>query len=109
MAKQMTPMTQRKVKVYFEDYRKAFPDWEVKHNITLVRTNGPIEQCIAFQGLTAGSYRPSCIVHVLIAPNPTSILYQFLDKRNEQVFPREHATKWPQAVKAMEEQFQPPI
>lgn len=109
MAMQIKLLTKTQLVQYFNVYRDKFPDWEVRHDVVLVRSVGPIEQHIAFQALRAGSYRPSCSVVVKGPPDGAQLLFRLLDIKHEQVFPREHDSKWSQVLKAMEEQFLPPI
>jgi hypothetical protein len=93
---------------YFHDYRIVFPDWAVTHDVVLVRSHELVEQKIAFESLRAGSYRPSCSLTVLSIPR-SQLIFNFLDIRNREVFPREHSSKWPHIVSAMEAQFLPSI
>ncbi len=94
---------------FFANYRSAFPDWQVKHDVTLARANGPVKQSICFQALKSGAYRPSCSIEILCAPPSTRILGNWLDIKHQQIDRREHAEKWPRVVTAMEKQFQPAI
>jgi hypothetical protein len=97
----------------FADYRAAFPDWDVKQQVILARAHGPIEQHIAFEALRANSYRPayrpSCSIQVLGAGIGFQLLFSFLDIKHREVYPRDHEAKFPNVLKAMEEQFQPCI
>jgi hypothetical protein len=106
----ITPLTKKQLIDYFHVYRAAFPDWVVEHDVVLTRVHGPLKQNIAFEALRSGAYRPSCGIDILLRiPDGCGILDQFLDVKHRQVLPREHATKWPLVLKAMEEQFMPPI
>lgn len=102
------PLTKKQLKVYFEDYRTAFPDWSVEHEVVLVRSRWPLVQRISFEALRSGAYRPSCSVEAAIVPG-VRILHRFLDVKHRQVNPLGHASRWRGVVAAMEEQFQPPI
>lgn len=93
---------------YFREYREAFPLWDVEHDVVLVRSIGPVKQCIAFEALRSGAYRPSCCVHVLTALN-CQLLFRFLDIKHRQVQPREHSAVRSSVLQAMEQQFLPPI
>ena len=76
----------------------------------LTRTHGPLKQAIHFQSLRSGAYRPSHAINILTrVPDGCSILHRHLDVKHREVLPREHATKWPLVLKAMEEQFLPSI
>lgn len=108
MAVKIKPLTKAQLVGYFADYRAAFADWDVEHDVVLVRSQGPLKQYIAFEALRAGSYRPSCSVEVLIAP-ASRLLTRFLDIKHREVLPREHAEKLPRVLKAMEAQFLPAI
>jgi len=90
------PLTKQELTKYFSDYRREFPDWAVEHDVVLTRQQEPLKQRIAFEALRDGTYRPSHSMDVLIAPDVG-------------ILPREHAGKWRQVVRAMEEQFQPSI
>ncbi|HKU76414.1 MAG TPA: hypothetical protein VJR02_21060 [Pyrinomonadaceae bacterium] len=103
------PLTKKALLKYFEDYRQAFPDWTVKHKVMLVRSEGVIEQQIAFEALRAGSYRPSSSIKVAGPDRGFLLLSQFLDIKHEQIWPREHERKFPLVLQAMEEQFRPSI
>ena len=108
MSIKIKPLTKRQLAEYFSDYRAAFPDWTEEHDVVLTRSGGPIKQHIAFEALRGGAYRPSCSVEILITLG-VRILHRFLDIRHREVYPRQHLERWPQVVKAMEEQFEPPI
>jgi hypothetical protein len=110
MAIKITPLTKRQLVEYFQVYREAFPDWAVEHDVMLTRTHGPIKQLIDFQAQRSGAYRPSGGVRILLPiPDGCSILHQYLDVKHREILPREHPSKWPLVLKAMEEQFVPPI
>jgi hypothetical protein len=102
------PLSRRELIQVFKDYRDSFADWSVEHDTVLVRSQGLIKQCIAFEALRDGAYRPSCSVRVLTKPS-AQLLFRFLDVRHREVLPRDHSSKWPRIVKAMEEQFVPRI
>lgn len=103
------PLTDRELVKYFGVYRDAFPDWDVEHKVVLTRASGPISQRISFQALRSGAYRPSCSIWVAGPPERSQLLWQFLEKSLEQVDRRQHDTKWPLMLKAMEEQFVPRV
>ncbi len=110
MPVKIKPLTKQQLFEYFKVYRDAFPDWAVENDVVLVRRRGPIEQCIAFEALRDGAYRPSSSVALLVTRGVhVHILSSFLDIKHREILPREHLVKWPRIVKAMEEQFQPPI
>ena len=94
---------------YFNDYRSEFPDWAVEHEVVLVRALGPIRQHIAFERLSIGAYRPMCSIHVIGPPGGAQLLPRFLDVKHREVSPRQHAAMWRPVLKAMEEQFVPPV
>jgi hypothetical protein len=102
-------MTKAELISIFKDYRDAFPMWSVEHDVVLARAVGPVKQFIAFEDLSSGDYRPSNRIEVEGPPDGGQLLFQFLDYPYRQVRPREHAAKWPLVVKAMEEQFLPPV
>ena len=108
MAIKITPLTKRQLVGYFNDYRLAFSDWRVEHDVVLARSHGPVEQRISFEALRSGAYRPLCSVVVLVAPG-TQVLPRFLDIKHREVLPREHSAKLPSVLKVMEDQFQPSI
>lgn len=104
------PLTKKQLLGYFQVYRDAFPDWKVEHGVMLRRCSGPISQVIDFQSLRYGAYRPSCCIDVIGPPDHgSSLLHQFLDVKHREVEPRQHDTKWPLVLKAMEEQFVPNV
>jgi len=110
MAVKMVPLTKKHLVEYLQPYREALPDWAVEHDVMLTRTHGPLKQVIHFQALRSGSYRPSHAVDILVhVPDGCSILHKHLDIKHREVLPRDHATKWPLVLRAMEEQFEPSI
>ncbi len=52
------PVTMKQLREYFKDYRSAFPDWAVEHDVVLARSEGPIKQHIAFEALRTGYTGP---------------------------------------------------
>lgn len=106
----MQELTKKELMAYFEVYRNAFPDWEVKHDVVLTRSLGPIAQNIAFQSLSYGAYRPECLIDVSGPPDLGSrLLHQMLDVKHRQVERRQHANEWPKVLQAIEEQFLPNV
>lgn len=104
------PLTKKEMKELFEPYRQAFPDWEVEHDVMLTRKHGPLRQAIDFQCLRYAAYRPAHSVDILInIPDGCSLLHQYLDGKHQVVERRQHPTKWPEVLTAMEEQFRPSI
>src|SRR2546426_8957898 len=108
MPVKIKPLTKQQLFEYSKVYRDAFPDWAVENEVVLVRLQGPIKQCIAFEALRGGAYRPSSSVEVSVSDG-VRILFSFLDIKNREILPRDYLVKWPRIVKAMEEQFRPPI
>lgn len=105
-----TPLTKKQLMECFRPYREAFPDWSVEYDVMLTRSDSPLRQIIDFQSLQSGSYRPVMAISILLPiPDGCSILHRQLDVRHRQVSAREHPTKWPFVLKAMEEQFLPSI
>lgn len=109
MCVQHKPLTTAQLVAYFNAYRDTFPNWTVEHEATLTRTTWPIKQIIDFQALRSGAYRPSCVVAILPAPENCHLLNKWLDIKHREILPREHPTKWPMVLAAMDEQFLPPI
>ena len=110
MPVKIVPLTKKQLVEYFQPYREAFPDWGVEHDLLLTRTHGPLKQAIHFQALRSGAYRPSNAIDILMrVPDGCSVLHKHLDVKHREVLAREHATKWPLVLKAMEEQFLPSI
>ncbi len=103
------PLKNSELVKYFRVYRDALPDWNVEHKVVLTRSAGPISQHIPFQALRSGAYRPSCTIWVVGPPDGAQLLHQFLRHPLEQVSRRQHETKWPLVIKAMEGQFVPAI
>jgi hypothetical protein len=110
MPVKIAPLTKKQLIAYFQPYREAFADWTVEHDVMLTRTHGPLRQAIHFQALRSGAYRPSHAIDILVpVPDGCSILHKHLDVKHREVLPREHPAKWPLVLKAMEEQFLPPV
>lgn len=110
MAVKIVPLTKKQLVGYFQPYRDALPDWGTEYDVMLTRTHGPLRQAIHFQALRSGAYRPSHAVDILVrVPDGCSILHRHLDVKHREVLPRDHAAKWPLVLRAMEEQFLPPI
>lgn len=103
-------LTKKQLVGFFQPYREAFPDWSVEHDGMLTRMYGPLKQAIWLEALETGNYRPGHAVRIAVGvPDGCSILHQHLDVKHRQIHPRDHAAKWPAVLKAMEEQFKPPI
>jgi len=102
-------MSESQLRKCFRDYRSAFEGWDVEHHTVLVQKQGPISQHIGFEALSIGSYRPMHYIRILGPPRGGQVLFMFLDIFHREVMADEHETKWPRIVKAMEEQFVPPI
>ena len=110
MAIKIVPLTKKQLVEYFKPYREAFSDWVVEHGVVLTRRHGPLRQSIHFQALRSGAYRPSHSIDIVMSvPDGCSILQRHLDPKHREVLPREHSTKWPLVLKAMEQQFVPSI
>jgi hypothetical protein len=110
MALKIVRLTKRQLIEFLQPYREAFPDWAVGHDVMLTRSNGPLKQSINFQTLGSGAYRPSQAINILLpVPDGCTVLHRFLDVKHREVLARQHAAKWPLVLKAMEEQFMPPI
>ena len=109
MAIKNRPLTKSQLVGYFQDYREAFPDWEVEHDVVLSRRQGPIKQMIGFQALRSGAYRTSCWVAVQGTIEHCNVLNQWLDIKHRDILPHEHLAKRPLVLRAMEEQFLPSI
>lgn len=104
------PLARKELKAFFEPYRRAFPDWQVEHDVALTRKQDPLRQVIFFEGLRYAAYRPAHSIQLLInIPDGCGLLHQYLDVKNREVERGQHATKWPKVLKAMEEQFEPLI
>lgn len=104
------PLTKRELQECFESYRNAFPAWNVEHDVMLTRKHGPLRQAIYLESLRYAAYRPAHSVDLLFnIPDGCTILHQQLDVKHREVERRQHRTKWPLVLKAMEEQFQPSI
>lgn len=105
----LKPLTKAELKKYFNEYRDAFPDWFVKHQMLLARRTGPIEQHIYFQSLRWGAYRPSCSIHVDGPGIGFQLLNRMLDVKHREVRPIEHVKKFPLVLEAMQQQFVPSV
>ena len=91
MAIKITALTKRQLVGYFDDYRDAFPGWNVEHDVDFARTQGPVKQHVALEALRSGTYRPSCSVEILVTPG-VPVLTRFLDIKHREVLPREAVT-----------------
>ena len=92
------------------DYRKAFPAWRPVGPDCLVRLAGPLAQVIWFDRLRTGEYRPTCRVHVLVAPGSqggTPVLSQFLSPRARQATARTHPQRLAAIVHALRTEVEP--
>ena len=103
------PMTKAQLKVVVADYAAALPDWKLAYDRTaLVRNFGPVQQMIWFQALRTGDYRPTHVVNTTALSMPR-MLPQILDVRNRESSQKQHATRMPNMLAAMEHQFKPDI
>ncbi|MDX1961726.1 MAG: hypothetical protein SFX18_01150 [Pirellulales bacterium] len=106
----MKPLTKNELREYFQVYRDAFPEWEADVPYSLSRTCGPITQVIGFQNLSYGAYRLMCGVEVSGPPDGGSfVLPQMLDVKHRNIERRQHLTKWPKVLRAIEEQIVPDV
>lgn len=109
MSDRFKQLTKSQLVAYFKDYREAFPEWSVENELVLYRSAGLVKQIITLEDLRSGGYRPLHYVNFPGPPNRGQLLYGFLSVRYRQIRPREHIAKWPLVVKAMEEEFLPPV
>ncbi len=61
-------LTISELRVIVEDYRRAFPGWQVLERALIARENGPLLQYIGFERLWGGIYRIQCGVYYLHFP-----------------------------------------
>lgn len=93
-----------------EFYHAHFPTWKLIQKGTLVREDGPVAQGIVFERLSAGDYRPTGHVHVLVAPAD----YWFLElsqnlKKHSSVSRRQDREYRPRVLEAFRSEFVPKV
>lgn len=90
MKSKITPKQMREI---VAEYSSQFPSWTVVGFDALVRFNGAVAQLIWFDRLRTGTYRPTCRVHVLVAPSEsggTVVLTQFLNIKHREISLQNH-------------------
>ncbi len=100
-------LTKKQLVGYLQDYRDAFPDWDVLHGVMLSRSSGPVTQHVSFEALRSGGYRPLHTLSVVGPPGAGQMLAEHLDVHNRQVRPRDHERMRPRVIQAIKGQFLP--
>ncbi|MFZ2642102.1 MAG: hypothetical protein WA117_13975 [Verrucomicrobiia bacterium] len=103
-ASQLAPMV--------ADYHSAFPQLQLYGDDMLYRMGGLMAQSIWFDRLRTGAYRPTCRVHVLVAPSAqggTVVLPQFLSIKVREITPQVHQRLLPEVVGALKSEILLPL
>jgi len=111
MRKNSVRLTLKELRPIVEFYHSHFPEWKVFEKDTLIREASPIVQCITFDRISAGDYRPVGYIRVLVAPSPFwgFELSQHLDVKLREIDRRRHELIKEQVVEAMLAEFVPAI
>lgn len=73
------------------DYHLLFPGWEQISPDAIARADGPVMQCIGFESLRGGTYRPMHFLRPLVTPEICAgFFHQFLQKWPSELLPRQH-------------------
>jgi hypothetical protein len=94
------------------DYMAAFPGWQLAGGDMLVRVSGPVAQIIWFDRLRTGAYRPTCRVHVLVAPSEiggTAVLSQFLNIKIRELTLSAHVRSFSVVIAALKSEILPSL
>jgi hypothetical protein len=121
LTRKESPRVQR-LREIAKDYVTAFPGWSLYRDdffFGLWRSSGPIRQNIWFGVMSDGEYRLSHDVTAFIPHLKTiedqvpwvGMLAQFLSIRDglQSISPSRHASRWRDAVSAMEREFKPDL
>ncbi|AKM07956.1 hypothetical protein [Pelagerythrobacter marensis] len=104
-------MTKKQIKEIVAEYAAHFPEWTpYADGAAFVRESGPVRQMIWFQALRTGDYRPTHGISSLVLPEAyIRMLPQMLDVRNRESNLKQHASRMPGMLAAMEQQFRPDV
>jgi hypothetical protein len=109
----MTPIkkiTKSELRAFVADYSRLLPSWEQIGGDALARADGPLMQCIGFECLRGGSYRPMNFVRGLVTPEPLAGFFsQFLQSWPGYLLPREHEEYHRRMFENMRREFRPSI
>lgn len=105
------PMTKKQIREIVAEYAAHFPKWALYSDGTaFLREFGPVRQMIWFQALRTGDYRPMHGISSLALPEAhIRMLPQLLDVRNRESSLKQHASRMPGILAAMEQQFRPDV
>jgi hypothetical protein len=95
-----------------EDYRAAFPEWQLVNEDVLIRFGTWVAQSIWFDRLRSGTYRPTCGVHVLVAPSSsgcTGVMTQFLNIKQREIRPEAHVRVFQSVIIALKSEIYPSL
>jgi hypothetical protein len=103
-------ITLKELEPMVRDYLAHLPGWQQVQRNTLARTEGPILQCIGFEALSFGPYRPVGYIQVLIVPSAVGgmELPQYL-KEIISIRRMEHERRLEKVIEAMRHEFKPDI
>lgn len=117
-------LSRERGKQFLLDYATVFPNWgryEDEFSLGLWRSFGPLRQNIWFGATSIGTYRLSHDVTVFVPPLSTvndqypwvgmlpQLMGHQVGSRLQDLRASEHATRWREAVSAIEQQFSPDI
>jgi len=93
------------------DYLSFLDGWQQIRKDTIARAAGPVSQCIGFERLGDGTYRPVGYLRVLAAPDLPGVmeLPQHLNVNVRQLSFREHETARGRVFGAMKREFVPKV
>ncbi|MBI3860927.1 MAG: hypothetical protein HY290_03435 [Planctomycetia bacterium] len=107
-------ITKSQLKAIVNDYERLMPGWKRVAPDVLARADGPLCQCIGFESLRFGEYRPMNYVDALIAPEPDtmgagSFFFQIVRGSPGTLTLRTHADFCKKMLGTMEREFRPAI
>lgn len=111
----MSPTTHRisvsQIKRIAHEYKERLPGWQQIRPGTLGRTAEAVAQCIGFERLSTGTYRPVGFLRVLAAPDTPGVmeLPQHLNVKLRQITETQHEKLKEQVLDAMRREFVPSL
>ena len=109
----MTPIkriTKSELRAITADYHRLLPGWQQISADAVARADGPLMQCIGFECLRGGDYRPMNFVRVLVTPEKvTGFFHQLPQSWPLTLLPRQHAEYHRRMFENLKREFRPPI
>jgi hypothetical protein len=102
-------ITKSQMRGFVGDYHRLLPGWEQISAEIVARSDGPLMQCIGFEAMRGGDYRPMHFVDVFVTPEKVGFFHQFLKKWPGELLPRQHKEYHRRMFENMKHEFRPSI